>query len=85
MSDKLGGILLVIGALFYCLNIYDTFLASGTVGVSVAWASFFVVINIVYTYIFYKQKLVWSMWGSLTLALTEASWLGQIIYYGSGT
>ncbi len=83
LGDRLGGILLLIGAMFYCLNIVDTYQAGGTVGVNVAWAGFFVVINLVYTYIFYHSKLMWSFWGSAVLALVESVWLGQIVYYGN--
>ncbi len=82
MGDRLGGILLLIGALFYCLNIVDTYNAGGTEGVSLLWAGFFVTINIVYTHIFYKSKLMWSFVGSGVLVLVESMWLIQMIYYG---
>jgi len=82
MGDRLGGILLLIGAVFYCLNIIDTYNAQGTVGVSLLWAAFFVMINLVYTYIFYKSKLMRSFVGSGVLFITEGTWLGMMIYYG---
>ena len=80
-QDAIGGMLLVVGALFYCLNVYETFIAHGTEGVNVLWATFFVVINFYYIRIFYIKKLWYSAVGSSILALTESVWLGQIIYY----
>lgn len=81
VSDRIGGILLMIGALLYGVNVYDTWVAGGTQGVNVVWATFFTIINIWYTYIFYNTRLWWSAAGSGTLAVFEGTWLAQIIYY----
>ncbi len=77
----LGGIMLMIGSLMYGINIIETYNSGGVQGVSILWAVFFVIINYVYTYIFYKQKLMWSFWGSLLLSTTEYYWLLQMLYY----
>lgn len=81
IGDRTGGVLLWVGGLLYGMNILTTHTDGGTAGVSLQWAAFFVLINYVYTYVFYKEGLIWSAWGSGFLAVMETAWLVQIIYY----
>lgn len=80
-ADCIGGLAFLVGAGFYCLNILNAYLAGDIVGVSLAWALFFVFLNGIYTYIFYQQKLPWSMWGSGALTLVEGIYAAQVFYY----
>ena len=80
-SDTLGGIAMLIGSAFYLLNCFEAIKAGDIVGVSAWWATFFVLLNVLYCYVFAKHRLVWSFLGSSVLAIAESIYLALIIYY----
>lgn len=79
--DLIGGIIYLVGAAFFCLNIRRTYLDKEIKGVNPAVVIFFALVNVYYGWFFYINDHPWSLVGSIALGATQLYWWGQMIYY----